>query len=88
MIFERIPHQLYYILELLALALGFFLVYLLSTSFILQILSITIMLCLYSIIGILHHMIHHEIKRKVVIEYILVSALVFAAFLFLNISRF
>ncbi|OGH16550.1 MAG: hypothetical protein A3C30_05170 [Candidatus Levybacteria bacterium RIFCSPHIGHO2_02_FULL_40_18] len=88
MILERIPHQLYYLLELLALTLGFFLVFLLSTNFILQLLTIGIMLSLYTLIGIVHHKIHHTLKLKVVVEYILVSAVLFAAFLFLNISKF
>ena len=88
MIFQIIPHQLYYLLELLALILGFILVFLLSTSFILQLLTMAIMLSLYTAIGILHHKIHHAFKRKVVVEYILVSAVIFAAFLFLNISKF
>ena len=88
MILQRIPHQLYYLLELLALILGFFLVFLLSTNPMLQLLVMAIMLSLYTVIGILHHKIHHEFKRKIVVEYILVSAVLFAAFLFLNISKF
>jgi hypothetical protein len=44
-------------------------------------------LILYIIIGLLHHRMHHDISMKVVLEYILLSALVFALFVFLNISR-
>lgn len=88
MILQRIPHQLYYLLELLALILGFFLVFLLSPNFTLQLLAMGIILSLYTIIGIVHHRLHHVLKSKVVVEYILVSAVLFAAFLFLNISKF
>lgn len=88
MILQRIPHQVYYLLELLALILGFFLIFLLSPNFTLQLFVAGIMLSLYTIIGILHHKLHHALKQKVVLEYILVSAVLFAAFLFLNISKF
>ena len=88
MILQRVPHQLYYLLELLALILGFFLVVLLSPNFTLQLLAMGIMLSLYTVIGILHHRLHHVLKTKVVVEYILVSAVLFSAFLFLNVSKF
>ncbi len=88
MILQRIPHQLYYLLELSALILGFFLVFLLSPNFMLQLVAMGAMLSLYTIIGVVHHRLHHVLKGKIVIEYILISAVLFAAFLFLNISKF
>ena len=88
MIFQKIPHQLYYLLELTALFLGFFLVFLFSPNLILQFIIMFVMLSLYAIIGALHHRIHHTLRRRVMVEYILISLLIFAIFLFLNIDKF
>ena len=45
------------------------------------------LLTIYIVMGLVHHSKHRNINTKVVLEYILVSALVFALFIFLNISR-
>ena len=87
MITQKIPHQLYYLLELLALLLGFFIIFF-SSGFYFQILSLVVLLVLYTTIGLIHQKIHHYLRSKIVVEYILVSAVLFAAFLFLNISKF
>ena len=88
MIMQKIPHQVYYLLELLALFLGFFFIFLLSPNFKLQIAALVILLILYTILGIVHHGVHHTLKRKILLEYVLVSAVILSAFLFLNISKF
>lgn len=46
-----------------------------------------LILVLYMVIGLFHHGKHRDINTKVVLEYILVSVLIFALFVFLNISR-
>lgn len=48
---------------------------------------LALILIFYIILGIYHHGKDHDITTKVVLEYILVSALIFALFIFLNISR-
>jgi hypothetical protein len=87
MTISKIPHQVYYLLELLALLLGFFIIFFL-TNFYLQIFAMVVLLSLYTAIGLIHQKIHHQLKRKIMVEYILVSAVVLTAFLFLNISKF
>lgn len=87
MILQKIPHQLYYLLELVALLLGFYIIFFL-TGFNFQILALALMLVLYTGIGLIHQKLHHGLRGKIVVEYILVSAVLFAVFLFLNISKF
>ena len=41
----------------------------------------------YVLWGIVHHLFHHDLTAKIVIEYILVSLVIMAVFFFLNISR-
>ncbi len=87
MILRRIPHQFYYIFELGLLMSGFFLIFLLSYNTFLQAITLIIVLIFYSLLGIVHHKIHHALRGKIVIEYILVSTVIFAVFLFLNIAK-
>jgi hypothetical protein len=84
MIIARIPHELYYLFELLVLIAGFYIIFLLSSSFYLQAGALVLVLIFYTILGILHHEIHHALRRKIVIEYILVSLMILAVFIFLN----
>ncbi len=83
----KIPHQFYYILELLVLTLGFFLIIIVSFNLYLQTISLISVLIIYSLLGLLHHVLHHTLRRKIVVEYILVSAVIFTAFIFLNIGK-
>lgn len=85
--FPRIPHQVYYLFELLALVSGFYIVFLLSYNFYLQALALILVLVFYTVLGILHHEIHHVLKRKIVIEYILISLIIMAIFIFLNNNK-
>lgn len=84
---KPMSHGLYYILELTILLAGFYLVYLLSYDFRLQIINLAFVLLIYSLIGMWHHKSHHSLKSKIVVEYLLVSILIFACFLFLNAGK-
>lgn len=80
-------HILFYILEV-ALIVGTFLIILtLGLTLWNEIALLSSMLLGYIVLGILHHRIHHDIKGRVVLEYILVSVLVLSLYLFLNITR-
>lgn len=83
----RIPHQIYYLIELIILAVGFFVLYSLSYDLRLQTIVLTGILLFYAVTGIAHHKIHHDLHKKIVIEYILISLLVLAIFLFLNMGK-
>lgn len=83
----RISHKFYYFLEVLILTVGFYIVYLLSYNLRLQALALIILLIFYSGFGIVHHKIHHDLKKKIVVEYILISLIILSIFLFLNIGK-
>lgn len=80
-------HTLLYFIEFGIIGGGF--AYLLSVKLPIysQFLVLALLLIFYIVIGLLHHSKHRDINTKVVLEYILVSTLVFALFVFLNISR-
>ena len=80
-------HTSYYFIELGLLIFGFALLFIFASNLILQLIIMVGMLVVYTGMGVLHHKIHHDLSFKIVIEYILVSALVLAALIFLNISR-
>jgi hypothetical protein len=84
---KKISHSIYYLIELVVLVAGFFVTYLLSFNFKLQEVMLAIVLVFYTLIGIVHHSSHHTLKRKIVIEYVLISILIFAVFIFLNTSK-
>ncbi len=85
--FSRVPHAFYYLLELIVLLGGFFSIYMLSFSFNLQLLTLVIVLMFYVLMGVFHHAIHHNLRTKIVIEYLLISILIFAVFLFINTGK-
>lgn len=80
-------HSILYILEFILIGGGFS--YLLATSLPIytQLFVLALILIIYLGIGLSHHNKHHDIKLKVVLEYMLISALVFSLFVFLNISK-
>jgi len=80
-------HGIYYLLEFLMLLFGFVVIYLLP-SFLLKTILLLVLLVFYIALGIIHHKMHHSFHKKIVIEYILVSAVILAAFVFVNIGRF
>jgi hypothetical protein len=85
---RKIPHNLYYLFELIVLIAGFYVIFLVSYNFQLQVLTLTLVLTFYAILGIVHHEIHHALNSKIVLEYILISLTILAIFFFLNIGRF
>lgn len=84
----RKNHTLLYFFEFALIAGGF--AFLLSVKLPLYTQSwiLAAILITYMVLGLIHHGKDHDITTHVVLEYILVSALVFALFVFLNISRF
>lgn len=84
---QKFSHQIYYVVELLVLLGGFFSVFLLSSNFHLQELTLGIILFFYTLIGIFHHKLHHTLRGKIVIEYVIISILIYACFVFLNIGK-
>ncbi len=81
-----VHHSFYYFFELLILLTGFAAVSF-ASSFHTQLIILFLLLASYTGIGILHHRLHHTVKAKIVIEYILISAIIFATFLFLNTNK-
>lgn len=77
-------HVNYYILETTVLGVGFLAIYILSLSVQYQAFLIGGLVLLYSLMGIIHHKVQHDIHAKIVLEYILISVLVFSVFLFLK----
>ena len=83
----KIPHGLYYLFELIVLLIGFFIIFLLSSNFYYQALTLALVLIFYSTLGILHHGLQHTLRRKIVIEYILISLVLLAVFIFLHVNK-
>lgn len=81
----KLPHQVYYLIELLILLGGFYIVYRLSGDYNLQEWVFIGVLAAYTLFGIYHHKLHHTLRVKIVVEYILVSTLILACFLMLHI---
>ncbi len=81
----RKNHISYYIIESIILGLGFFIVYSLSTIN-LQIMGIVTVVLIYSVMGLVHHKIDHDMHPKIVLEYIIISVLVVSIFVFLKSS--
>lgn len=77
----------YYGVELAILILGYSLILFFSFDFSVQVMFLIITLMFYIAFGVLRHQAEHDLKAKVVIEYILISVLIVIAFLFLNIGR-
>lgn len=80
-------HLILYLAEFIFIGGGFAFLLNYKMSFYSQMIVLLAILVIYIIIGVIHHGKHHDIHPKVVLEYILVSALIFALFVFLNISR-
>lgn len=83
----RKHHMLLYLIEFLIIGMGFAFLLTFPMAFYSQLAAVTIILCVYVVIGLLHHRTHHDIGINVVLEYILISAIIFATFIFLNISK-
>lgn len=84
---KRKHHTLLYFIEFGLIGLGFAFLLTMNMTFETQLVTLGGILAVYILIGLMHHNSHHDINTKVVLEYILVSALLFALFIFLNITR-
>ena len=84
---KKIHHHFYYFAELVVLLVGFFSIYMLRFSFQLQLTTLIIVLVFYVVMGIFHHATHHNLKGKIMVEYVLVSMLILAIFLFINTGK-
>lgn len=80
-------HSYLYLIEFLIIGGGFAVMLALDLNFYTQLIMMVIILVLYVFLGLLHHGKHHDIHPKVVLEYILISVLIFALFIFINITR-
>lgn len=80
-------HLILYLIEFGVIAGGFAFLLTVNMTFYYQLFLVIGILLAYIVIGIMHHGKHHDIHPKVVLEYILISALIVALFVFLNISR-
>jgi hypothetical protein len=80
-------HHPYYVLEALYLVIGFCAVFIFSYSATLQLMVLILVIICYVGLGFLHHQIHHDLKPKIVLEYVLISLLVLGAFLLINSTR-
>ncbi|MDO8269819.1 MAG: hypothetical protein Q7T54_04075 [Candidatus Levybacteria bacterium] len=83
----RKHHTILYLVEFGVIGGGFALLLAMNPTFYMQLVILGFILVLYVIIGLIHHRSHRDISMKVVLEYILVSALIFALFVFLNVSK-
>lgn len=80
-------HIFFYILEVILILGTFLVILILGLSLWEEVALLGGMLLSYIVLGILHHRSHHDIKGRVVLEYLLVSILVLSMYLFLNITR-
>lgn len=67
-------HLAYYISLFAILGLGFMLVFV-STDRTVQIASLILTAFFYVLWGLIHHFVHHDLKAKIVVEYVLMGAL-------------
>lgn len=84
---RSLQHDVYYIVELLVLSFGFLLVTTFSYNFGIQATILSTVLLAYIIMGYIHHKENHDLKVKIMVEYILISLLVLSFFVFLNSAR-
>lgn len=80
-------HIFLYFFEFGLLGLGFAFLLTTQMAFVYQLLTLGFILASYVLIGLMHHNSHHDITTKVVLEYILISAVICALFIFLNVTR-
>lgn len=77
-------HINYYIIETFILGIGFFLIHSFLPSYASQTNALALLLGIYVVMGVSHHVLEHDMKMKVMVEYILISVLVFFVFTFLK----
>lgn len=84
---DKVWKLTYYAIELVILVLGYALILFFSFDFSVQMMFMVIILLFYITFGLLRHQAERDLKTKVVIEYILISSIIFASFIFLNFTR-
>ena len=80
-------HHTYYFIELFMLLFGFFMMFAFSYNTTLQFMILMLTLFSYITIGFIHHRVKHTFSSKIVLEYILISSLILAGFIFLNSGK-
>lgn len=73
----------YYFSLVVILILGFYLSLQTAYDKQLQFLTFVLTACCYVVWGIVHHIVHHDLTAKIVIEYVLIGSLGMAVVLFL-----
>lgn len=76
-------HKGYYFSLLSILFLGISLVFGLSYDRKLQILAVFITAFCYLILGIMHHLVHHDLTVRIVVEYVLIVCVGILIYLFI-----
>ena len=76
-------HFGYYFFLITVLVLGLYAVWFLGPDKNLQMLAFVLLSIIYAAIGIIHHLLEHNLVGKIVIEYILVALLGIAASFFI-----
>lgn len=84
---KNLSHHTYYFSQFSMLVLGFFLILLFSYDISIQFMILIFILLSYITLGFVHHRIDHTFSAKIVIEYVLISSLVLAGFVFFNLGR-
>jgi len=80
-------HLMVYLIEFAIIGGGFALLLAVSFPIYQQLTVLAGILFLYILVGLAHHKMHRDFHVKVMLEYILISAIIFSLFIFLNISR-
>lgn len=75
-------HKVYYLSLLSVLVFGIVLIFIFSGDSLLQMLTVIGVAFSYVILGIVHHLIDHNLVLKIMVEYILIAALGIAAAFF------
>lgn len=84
---KLLPHRSYFLFELIILLVGFIVMGFFSFSVTVQFMILIFILVFYMSFGLIHHYINHDLHARIVLEYVLISAIVLGAFMFLNSGR-
>lgn len=77
-----LKHDLHYVVQFLILILGFSYILFFQDRIFYRLAVCGVTLILYCAIAFFHQKIHHSLDKKIVLEYVLMSLLLFAAFFF------
>lgn len=82
-----VHHTIFYMFEIVIVGGGLFVLLALNLPFLKQLFVLSLILAGYVILGIIHHKLIRDVKLKIVLEYVLISLLIFAAFIFVNVNK-